>query len=98
MLGLFSDSHMSFEIDRAREVKKRKNEQGKEVGGREPSLAEMTRKALQLLAASPRGFFLMVEGGRIDHAGHYNDPAAAAHEVSLASHLPLLAQTAVLWH
>ncbi len=38
----------------------------------QPHLSEMTRKALELLDAGPNGFFLMVEGGRIDHAGHEN--------------------------
>ena len=85
MLGLFADSHMKFEIDRAREAREEAGRDDGTSGGglREPSLAEMTRKALQLLAVSPRGFFLMVEGGRIDHAGHYNDPAAAVHEVMM---------------
>jgi alkaline phosphatase len=50
-----------------------------------PSLDEMTRTALNALEAatqdSDKGFFLMVEGSRIDHAGHGNDPAAQVHEV-----------------
>lgn len=48
---------------------------------REPSLAQMTAKALELLGPSPRGFFLLVEGGRIDDAGHDDDPAGVAREV-----------------
>ena len=48
---------------------------------REPSLAQMTAKALELLGPAPRGFFLLVEGGRIDDAGHDDDPAALAREV-----------------
>lgn len=39
----------------------------------EPSLAEMTRRALTTLSRNRRGFFLMVEGGQIDFAGHAND-------------------------
>jgi alkaline phosphatase len=62
LLGLFNYSHMEFELDRPEEI------------GGEPSLAELTDKALQILAKDPDGFFLMVEGGRIDHAGHANDP------------------------
>jgi len=50
-----------------------------------PSLDEMTRTALNALEAatqdSDKGFFLMIEGSRIDHAGHGNDPAAQVHEV-----------------
>ncbi len=42
----------------------------------QPSLEAMTERALQLLSATDQGFFLMVEGGRIDHAGHENDAVA----------------------
>ncbi len=38
-----------------------------------PHLSEMTATALDVLENDPDGFFLMVEGGRIDHAGHAND-------------------------
>lgn len=58
LLGLFEPSHMRYEADRARDT------------GGEPSLAEMTGKALDILARDGRGYFLMVEGGRIDHAHH----------------------------
>ncbi|HMW22126.1 MAG TPA: alkaline phosphatase [Burkholderiaceae bacterium] len=56
LVGLFTSSHMSYDIDRDPTV--------------EPSLAEMTTKAIDILAKNPKGFFLMVEGGRIDHALH----------------------------
>lgn len=42
-----------------------------------PSLAEMTQKAIDILAQDPDGFFLMVEGGQIDWASHANDAANA---------------------
>lgn len=42
----------------------------------EPSLAEMTRKALDVLSQNRKGFFVMVEGGQIDFAGHANNAAA----------------------
>lgn len=58
VLGLFESAHMQFEADRK-----------KDRGG-EPSLAEMTRKAIDMLDRDERGFFLMVESGRIDHAHH----------------------------
>lgn len=58
VLGLFEPDHMKFEADRA----------GDTAG--EPSLAEMTRAAIGKLAANRKGFFLMVEAGRIDHAHH----------------------------
>ena len=45
-----------------------------------PSLAEITEKAIEVLD-NDRGFFLMVEGGTIDYAGHGNDTAANIFEV-----------------
>ena len=56
LLGLFTKGHMNFDIDRDPAT--------------EPSLAEMTTKALDLLANNKTGYFLMVEGGRIDQALH----------------------------
>lgn len=56
LLGLFSSSHMNYDLVRN--------------GTGEPSLSEMTVKAIQTLKKNPNGMFLMVEGGRIDHALH----------------------------
>lgn len=58
VLGLFEPGDMKFESERA-----------KDRAG-EPSLAEMTRVAIELLGRDPDGYFLMVEGGRIDHGHH----------------------------
>jgi len=58
LLGLFEPSHMQWEADRADDP------------GGEPSLAAMTATALQILARSERGYFLVVEAGRIDHGHH----------------------------
>ena len=58
IFGLFNKSHMRFDANRKTKAVK------------EPSLSEMTKKALQVLSKNPKGFFLMVEGGRIDHAHH----------------------------
>jgi alkaline phosphatase len=55
-VGLFTSSHMSYDYDRD--------------ATKEPSLAEMTLKAIRMLDKNPKGYFLMVEGGRIDHALH----------------------------
>jgi len=58
LLGLFEPSDMNWEADRA------SDESG------EPSLAEMTGLAIDLLSKDEDGFFLMVEAGRIDHGHH----------------------------
>lgn len=70
LLGLFSQSHLPYAIDR-------KNDRSLETL---PGLEEMFRAALSRLSASEKGFVLQVEGGRVDHAGHANDPAAILHE------------------
>lgn len=44
------------------------------------TLADYTRKGIELLE-NPKGFFMMIEGGKIDWACHANDVAATAHEV-----------------
>jgi alkaline phosphatase len=48
---------------------------------REPSLAEMTRKAIELLSKNEQGFFLMVEGSKIDWSSHRNDPVGILSEM-----------------
>lgn len=68
-VALLADGHLAYEIDRDETD--------------QPSLAEMTRKAIELLDASSdgQGFFLMVEGSRIDHAAHGNDLIGHAHDI-----------------
>ncbi|UAA40088.1 alkaline phosphatase [Paraneptunicella aestuarii] len=58
VFGLFNESHMQYEADRANDI------------AGEPSLAEMTSKAIDVLDNNEQGFFLMVESGRIDHGHH----------------------------
>lgn len=58
LLGLFERSHCEYEADRALDT------------GGEPSLTEMTGKAIDILSKNRKGYFLMVEGGRVDHAHH----------------------------
>lgn len=73
LLGLFAYYDVPFEIDR------------RNMADVYPSLSEMAITALTALAEatkdSDKGFFLMIEGSRIDHAGHINDPAAQVREV-----------------
>lgn len=68
VLGLFTASHLPYEIDRINRKSKT------------PSLAELTEKGIELLAKNPKGFFMMVEGGRIDHACHANDAPGAIYD------------------
>lgn len=60
-LALFERDNMQFEADRA-----------KNKGG-EPALADMATKAIDILSQNKEGYFLMVEGGRIDHGSHNNN-------------------------
>lgn len=61
LIGLFSaKSHLDYELDRI----------AKGAANTQPSLSEMTAKAIDLLSQNSQGYFLMVEGGRIDHALH----------------------------
>lgn len=59
ILGLFSASTMPFYLDRTE---------------KEPDLSQMVEVAIKVLKQNPEGFFLVVEGARIDHASHANDP------------------------
>ncbi len=58
LLGLFEPSHVQYEADRENDP------------AGEPSLTDMTTKAIDILAKNRNGYFLMVEGGRIDHGHH----------------------------
>jgi len=64
--GLFAGNDLPYDLDRDPKV--------------HPSLAEMTRKAIQSLSRDPDGFFLMVEGSKVDWAAHANDPVGMATE------------------
>ena len=70
VLGLYdfavAQGHMSYNLDRD--------------PTKEPSLAQMTVKSLDILSKNANGFFLMVEGGRIDHALHETNAARALDE------------------
>jgi alkaline phosphatase len=69
VVALFGPSHLSHEIDRYH------------MGLPEPSLAHMTRKGIEILSAHAKGFFYVIEGGRIDYGGHNNDAVTSIHDV-----------------
>jgi len=70
LLGMFSASHLPYVIDR----------QNMNVSS-VPTLAEMTGAALDILSRRDEGFFLLVEGGRIDFGAHANDAGTMLHEI-----------------
>lgn len=65
--SLFARGNMDYDLDRN--------------DARQPSLAEMTAKALDVLDKHENGFFLMVEGSRVDMAAHAKDPAGVITEM-----------------
>ncbi|WP_291635816.1 alkaline phosphatase, partial [Clostridium sp.] len=67
--GMFAPQAMSPDIDRER------------LTPEEPTLEEMTNKAIDTLSKDEDGFFLMVEGSQIDWAGHANDPTEIVSEI-----------------
>lgn len=77
-LGLFARSHMDYEIDRNPE--------------NQPSLLEMAAVTVDTLKAASeeagdKGYFLMIEASRIDHAGHANDAASHVHDILMYNEL-----------
>lgn len=67
VLGLFAPSHMTYMLDR-------------KPDSAEPTLTAMTADALARLKAGGRGYYLMVEGGRIDHGHHAGQAGYALEE------------------
>jgi alkaline phosphatase len=70
-LGTFYDAHLPFSLDAASDGK---------IRCKVPTLARMTECALGKLEREPH-FFMMVEGGRVDHGAHGCDIAAALHDM-----------------
>ena len=64
VLGLFTPSHLAYVAERREDSS-------------QPTLAEMTAKAIELLSADEDGYLLLIEGGRIDHGHHIGKPAYA---------------------
>ncbi len=91
LLALFEPSHMQYEHDRP------------EDKAGEPSLAEMTRSAIERLRGNPQGFVLLVEAGRIDHAHHsgnayraLTDTIAMSEAVAVAAQMTSADDTLIL--
>ncbi|WP_394823675.1 alkaline phosphatase [Pendulispora albinea] len=68
LFGSFATGNMEYEVDRATKAPD------------QPSLTEMALKALDVVSKNPKGYFLMVEGGRIDHALHATNARRALEE------------------
>lgn len=60
--GLFAADDMQYDMDRQL------------IAPHEPSLADMTRKAIEILSQQDKGFFLFVEASKVDWASHANEP------------------------
>lgn len=67
VLGLFSRSHMQYEALR-------------EAGSSLPGIVDMTTAAIDYLEGRDNGYYLMIEGGRIDHGHHDGQPGLALSE------------------
>ncbi|WP_135557457.1 alkaline phosphatase [Paenibacillus cymbidii] len=65
-LGLFAPIEIPYKLDR---------------DASQPSLSQMAQKAIDILSQNKNGFMMMIEGGRIDHAGHANDLPANVQEM-----------------
>ena len=67
--GMFAPDAMAYDADRH------------QLAPQEPSLAEMTNKAIEILSQNKKGFFLFVEASKIDWASHANDPKGIISDV-----------------
>lgn len=71
VLAPLAYSALGMEVDRRN---------SKETVNAMPSLAELTSKGIEVLAAQDKPFFMMVEGGRIDYAAHCNDASGTIYD------------------
>ncbi|MCW5942638.1 MAG: alkaline phosphatase [Fimbriimonadaceae bacterium] len=71
ILGVFSDSHLPYTVDRDNDPA---------IAKKVPTLAEMTKAAIANLSGGKQGFLLQVEGGKVDHGAHANDLAALLYD------------------
>lgn len=72
VMGIFESDHIKYNLDIQKEM----------LQDEKPSLADMTVKAIEILSQKPEGFFLFVEGGRIDHGHHKNNAKYAIDETA----------------
>ncbi|MFW6348076.1 MAG: alkaline phosphatase [Cyclonatronaceae bacterium] len=70
-LGIFTDSHLPYMLDHQNTPQLRRDV---------PTLAEMSRYAINSLEASGEGFILQIEGARVDHAAHSADAAGLIYD------------------
>jgi alkaline phosphatase len=71
LLGIFYDSHLPYTID---------HKNIPELQEQVPTLAEMSKAALDRLDRKENGFILQIEGGRVDHGAHANDAAGMIYD------------------
>jgi alkaline phosphatase len=71
ILGIFSNSHLPYWVDHMNSSVLLRST---------PTLADMSRKAIDMLKGSDRGFLLQIEGAKIDHAAHGNDLAGLIYD------------------
>jgi alkaline phosphatase len=68
LFGLFATGSMYYDLER------------ETLGSSQPTIAEMAVKALEILQQNPKGYFLFVEGGKIDNAHHGNQASYSLHD------------------
>lgn len=66
LLGIFEPIDLPYDLERNTET--------------DPSLTEMVDVAIKILRKNPNGFYLLVEGGRIDHGHHEGKAKQALHD------------------
>jgi alkaline phosphatase len=71
ILGIYSNSHVPFMVDQVNDP---------ELMRTVPTLAEMSRVAIDNLQGGPNGFLLQIEGAKIDHAAHADDLAGMIYD------------------
>lgn len=71
LLGVFHSGHMPYSVD---------HNHSSELQSTRPRLREMARAAIACLKPAPGGFFMQIEGGRVDHAAHSNDLAGLIYD------------------